>query len=476
MDSDLIVRQRRLFALAGEFFERVAGESAQSFAARGPFDEIIKQRAQTLARRGQTAYAWFEEQARSLYSANWRDVFRDARNAAGMKLVLGGANRLSGSHVGSIQKMLLYTDCLLVPDPILPWLETDRSEERFRHVHLLKQVFWLLHLKPLIDSDLPYPAVLIFPSWEKRLEKHDSTTQERQFALTTSVVNQHIGTSFGDIDELRQFAINQPTELLTAVDKSRIFLAPGADTVEPLDAGIERYLDHVRTWRSAEHVATLERFPRSILVLYAIMERLGPQYHMLENAEELRAQPMMSIPAHWHYHRLISQTFEGQLVHSGSLSKATVSTLRALDQPGHEWLGNVPIGSLVELRQNNENETFRTKLSGYTSALHEAELDEIDRVAAEVGRGLAAMLVEHRKEVRRIADRYKLEYTKTLAGGVVTAAATFMPALAPFVGGLVAPLALAGAYAYSKTKERAETRRAARSLTGVLATAHKAAG
>lgn len=471
MHSQLIARQRRLFELAEEFFTRVTGDSIDSFSARGSFDDVIPRRAEIFARRGEVAFPWFEHEARSLYSADWRSLLHDARDAAGLKLVLGGSSRLSRSHIKSVRKMLLYTDCVLVPDPVLPWLETDRTEERFRHVHLLEQVFWLLHLKPFVDADLPYPAVLVFPSWEKGLEKYDASTQERQMALTTSVVNQHIGASFHDIDELREFALAKPTELLTAIDKSKIFLAPGADAVESLDAGIERYWDHIRTWRSSAHIAALGKLPRSILALNALMERLAPQYHLLENAEELRAQPMMALPAHWHYHRLIVETFEGQLVHAGSLSQSTISTLRALNHPGNDWLGNVPIKSLVTLRENNENEAFRKALSAYTSDLHEADVENIDRIAGEVGRGLAAMIVAHRREVRRIADEYKLEYSKTLAAGVVTAAAMFMPALAPFVGGLVAPFALAGAYAYSKSKESAAKQRAARSLVGVLATA-----
>jgi hypothetical protein len=36
-------------------------------------------------------------------------------------------------------------------------------------------------------------------------------------------------------------------------------------------------------------------------VMNALMERLGPQYHLLENAEELRAHPLLSIEQQAHY-------------------------------------------------------------------------------------------------------------------------------------------------------------------------------
>ena len=182
---------------------------------------------------------------------------------------------------------------------------------------------------------------------------------------------------------------------------------------------------------------------------------------------------MMCNSAHWHYHKLISRAFESKLESRGSLSAKTIAVLRALDQPSTEWLGNVPIPSLVELRSNNENEHFRRRIAEYTVALHDADLDDLDRVAAEVGRGIAGLIVDHKKEVRRIAEDYQLAYAKTLAGGVVTLAAMFVPALAPYVGGLHAPLAIAGAYATSKREELLAKRRAARSLTGVLAAAYE---
>jgi hypothetical protein len=139
-----------------------------------------------------------------------------------MKLVLGGSSRFVSSHLSSVRKMLLYADSILIPDPILPWLESERQEERFRHVLLLEQAFYLLQLKPFIDSDLPYPAVIVFPSWEKQLENNDPVTQQRVFDLATTAIGHHIDKRFNGFDELTQFALNRSQEFLEAVDQSRL--------------------------------------------------------------------------------------------------------------------------------------------------------------------------------------------------------------------------------------------------------------
>jgi hypothetical protein len=120
---------------------------------------------------------------------------------------------------------------------------------------------------------------------------------------------------------------------------------------------------------------------------------------------------------------------------------------------------------------------FRRAVDACTASLHEATIDDIDRVAGEVARALASLVADHQREVRRIQEDFSLRHAKTLAGAVVTAAALFTPALAPFTDVIApaAPIALAGKYLADKREERLSMRRATRSLTGVLAAARRSA-
>ncbi len=467
-----IDRQRRLFAILEEFFHRATGEDIGKFARRGKFAEVVRTEANRLAGRGGPAFEWFETEYRAFQGAERMTPFRDAAALGGIKLVLGGSSRFGAAQLGSVRKMLLYADTILLPDPVLPWFEQSREEERFRHVIVLQTVFSLLHLKPFVDADLPYPAIVVFPSWERSLELSDEETRERQQALISATIGQHIGQVFGSFGDLASFASAREAEFLSAVDGAQLFLAPGAVAAEPLEQALERYWRDLREWRSEDHLKTLQSLPKGHFVLNGLVERLGPQYHMLENAEELRAQPMMCLDSHWYYHRLISSALETKLAHAGMLSDEAVSTLRAINQPALGWLGNVPTSSLIELRQDNANEDFRRNLAGYTDRLHQANLENLDQVAAEVGRGLATLIAKHQGEMRRIKEDYRLAHAKTLAAGVVTGAALFVPALAPFVGNLAAPVGLAAKFVYDKAKEGLEKTRAARSLTGILAKAH----
>ena len=41
---------------------------------------------------------------------------------------------------------------------------------------MLQAAHALLHLKPIVDADLPHCPVFVFPSWEKLLEDTDPQT------------------------------------------------------------------------------------------------------------------------------------------------------------------------------------------------------------------------------------------------------------------------------------------------------------
>jgi len=168
---DRLEMQRQFFDALDEFFKSATGQSAEKFAEPDEFGDAIHQKGKHFAKHAVKAFRKLGEDLEQFYAGPDRlTTFTESRQIGGMKVVLGGTSRFTSSHLDSVRKMLLYADTILIPDPILPWVEVDRKEERFRHVKLLEAAFFLLRLKPLVDADLPYPAVMVFQSWEKSLE------------------------------------------------------------------------------------------------------------------------------------------------------------------------------------------------------------------------------------------------------------------------------------------------------------------
>jgi len=464
--------QQEFFHILAEFFERVTGKSVTKFATPDTFVDAIKKNPRRLANRAESAFPWVIDTLASFYSRHKTAAFQEGRETGGMKLVLGGGSHFTASHLQAVRKMLLYADTILIPDPVLPWLEVERKAEKFRLVNLLKNIFVLLHLKPLVEANLTYPAIIVFPSYEKSLEEHDEETRTYIKNLVVNFLSYYMGQRFESLDDTMQYVRASEEEFLQQVERKELFVPPGAGRVAGLgiSEAIKRYRQYIRTWRSEQFVKQYESLSNGELVWNGIFERLAPQWHLIENADELRAQPMLIFGAHWHYYTLCTEMYQGRLVEANYLQPSTVNTLRALSESRFAWLGNVPIEALVKLREQNENEEFRKRISTFTSELYEAAIEDIDPVAAEVGRGIASLLREHNNRVQEIKEKYARRYGKTLVAAWVTLAANFVPSLAPFVS-IVPPVTLVGKYVCDKVDEISEKRKASRSLTGVLAAA-----
>ena len=167
-----------------------------------------------------------------------------------------------------------------------------------------------------------------------------------------------------------------------------------------------------------------------------------------------------------------TQFFQHRLEKLSLLDARSVAEIRSLGAQQLRWLGDIPIEAIVELRKRGENEQFRKHLRQYTERLHEATLQDLNQVAAEVSRGIASVLIEHQNEIRRIQEKYdrKAIHTALIAG--VTGAALLFPALALLLGG-AAVLAPTGKFTWDTISRTLEKRQTSRSLMGVLAEAKK---
>lgn len=429
----------------------------------------MKKDTQKLAQRASDVLPKGIEAIYNFYNRVKTEPFTKARSYGGMKLVLGGGSRFGETQLQAVKKMLLYTDTILIPDPILPWLESEREEEKFRHVHLLKNIYMLLQLKPLVDADLEYPAVYVFPSYGKSLEKNDETTRKGIENLVLNFLSYYIKKPFQSMSEALEYVRTSEEAFLNDVEKNNLFISPGGQIGTDIATTIKEYRTEIQTWRSNDYVKRTESLTDGELIWMGICERLSPQWHLLENADELNSQPMLCIDSQWHYYQLCSNMFEGRLISAGLLKPATVNAIRALNQDNFEWLGNIPIDILVRLREQNENEDFRRRIDEFTSKLHDASVEDINRIASEVSRGIASLLSEHKNKVREIQRKYDIAHTYTVIGGIASFAPILLPSLAPFIE-FIPPFALAIKYACDKTHELYEKRQLSRSMMGVLAT------
>lgn len=464
----VLENQRQYFTILTEFFERSTGLSLSQFEERGQFGDVMRSDATKFAKLFKDSFPWVENQLKQYYDNQGAENFEQAINLGGMKLVLGGTSRFGEPQLNAIRKMALYSDTILIPDPALPWLEDERKEERFRHVLFLQNVFWLLKLKPLVDAKIPFPSVLVFPSWEISLEKHDDTTKKAIRDFSSDFFTYFFERPFSSIEDIVSLANSEPKLFADVLNKNLLTWGPDASAPETMTESVERYRHDLHMWRAQEWPEIADQSSESILALTMILERIRPQFHLLENANEFSAHPLFCLDPHWYYYERISEMYTGRLAQNDYISSDTINRIKALSQPQLSWLSNVPISILAELREKNENEHFRKKIHEWTNTLYGASLENIDHVANDIERGISGLIAEHQEDIKKIQQEYQNKHKDTAVMGWVGLAVSLIPTLAPFIG-TVAPIALAGKYISDKVNEKRALKNAAGSLTGVFA-------
>ena len=472
-DAEQISRlSQTLFQLYDDLFVAATGKAPQSFA---PVPESFGGAIRALGGRLKGGHSgdWAQNVSRAtkalaaFYQSSGKDLLRGAGHLPGYKLVLGGKQNFGSSSLAAARSMLLYADTLLIPDPVSRWFESEHAAEGFAFPRMLEDLYFLLQLRPIVDAQLPYPALVFFPSLEHVLEENDPVTQDRQELMALDFFSHYLGCTFEDLEEVGVFVEKRERDFIEAIQKHRLFVPIGGSGDEEFHVAIDMQKLEYKGLRSAAFLDAIEHMPAARIAFIAILERLAPQYHMADNAESLNASPLMSLPVHWHYSTLLREARASVLRNLSHSNTGSIATIQALAAAEYSWLGNVPIEQIIDLRKRGENEQFRRRLAEGAGELASADEATLDETVQKVGRALTRLLMEHDGEVRKIIERYQVRYAQEGVAAWVTLCASWtpwFPALAP-----VAVVTLAATYLGTKAAEGIEKLRKGNTLLGVLA-------
>ncbi len=473
---DLIIYQDRYFEILTEFFIGVTGCLPRDFSPLDSFSESIQMLGIALkenpsrSESAMLAYSTLETELKKLYSEEGGKAFRAAKKLDACKLNLGGSSRFLETQLNATRKSLLYSDTVLIPDPVMPWIEKKRDEEKFSHIIPLQMAFFILHLFDLKGDEFDLPPFFVFPSFEKLLEEHDRQTQENSIQLITDVFSHYVDSGIANPQDILEFAAKHPEIYFQKIEGEKLFVSPGSVPGQPLKEELEKYKAEMRQWRSEDWCNDLFSKGDACVVTNAIFERIMPNYHLLENSDELRSHPFLCVNAQAHYYQLIASMKNASAGEVASFDPSTSAILQSLTSKRLDYLANIKDAQLVALRKTDENVEFRRELRELVNSLPNTKLEDLGYVAAEVCSHIERAISKHEKQILSLNDKYqaKHKYTSLIAGG--TLAVTMFPVLAPFLGALL-PLGLAavtGKYISDKLEENAEVGQYSHSMMGVI--------
>lgn len=476
---NLIIYQKRYFEILEEFFVTVTGCLPNEFASVDNFSESVNQLPEKLkanpkkAEQSMNAFSVLEDNLKSLYDAEAVNAFCSAKSLDACKLNLGGSSRFLKTHLNATRKSLLFSDTVLIPDPIMPWIERKREEEQFQHVIPLQMAFFVLHLSDLIGPEFDIPPFFIFPSFEKSLEDHDVQTQKNSIQLITDVFSHYVDSGITAPEDIMELAMTSTELFFNKVESSKLFVSPGSEPGESLKSAIENYKAEMRRWRSRDWCEEMFSNGDVEIVINAICERITPNYHLLENADELRSHPFLCVDAQAHYYQLIANMKNKVASNTASFDPSTMAILKSLSSARMDYLANISDTQIVELRKTNENIEFRRELRELVNSLPETKLEDLGYVASEVSSHIELAITNHIKQVKNYNDRFNAKHKYSALIGAATLGVTMLPVLAPFLGAIL-PIGLAsvtGKYISDKLDEKAEGKPHSHSMMGVISLA-----
>ncbi|WP_254413680.1 hypothetical protein [Vibrio furnissii] len=475
MNPVLLSYQTSYFEIIREFFVDATGKEARNFSDLDSFKESIAAMAEkyrfnsALAQRSMLAFVRLGDKLNSLYESQGEEVYQLTKEMDACKLNLGGSSRFLKTHLNATRKSILFSDTVLIPDPIMPFLEKSREEERFSHVIPLQMAFFVLHLSDLLSSDFDVLPFFIFPSFEKTKEENDPYTQDQSMQMISDVFNYYIDEGIQTLPDIIEYSEKHEEQFLLKVEKSKLFVSPGKSAGEKIADAIENYKLEMRHWRSEDWCQNHLSLGDTKIVCTAIFERLLPQFHLLEHSDNMRSNPLLCIDAQAHYYQIVSK-MKNDRFNLPNLDYSTDAAIKAMTSERLSYLANITDTQIVELRKTNENVAFRRELRDAVNSLPTSRLGDLGYVASEVCAHIDAMVSKHAKEVKAINDKYNAKHKYTALLGAGTLAVSMVPALAPFLSG-VGFVATAGKYVSDKLEQQNELKQASKSMMGVIALA-----
>lgn len=474
--------QPELFRLFSKLFAALTGRAVELVANEQEIKERMIWRLKHEPDAMANAVNAASDELAEFYNTNATRLFQYAKTLGGMRLVTGGQRTFGPSALNAIRITGLYADTQFLPDPVHPFFAADLHLNA-KQLQLAHALFYVLQLRPLVDAGLPIPPVFVFPSFEEVLEERDAHTMHGMEQLMVRMVAPLCDGTVTSVDELFEYANKHGEPFALSLLANGLFIPPGGQPDQRLGAAeaVKAYIAALEGKRSKEMLERMKKLPTSVLLLNGVLERVRPHYHLLENATELGAQPLLSQRAHWHYFEKCAQSNAEDLLRKDVLSEQAFQTLRAVQDDSLSWLAMIPIQMLAELIANNEHRWLREELNKYTAQLAGSGAIDTNAMVREVNFGLASLVQRQQKAMSDIERKYAPKKMAAYVGGgsglAVAATAAMLPSLSPLLGvaiPVVAAVAAVGGgvlgFGREKIAEQVEKRQAERSMLGILAT------
>jgi hypothetical protein len=404
-------------AVAGaEHYENARNAISLSDLQRGYFETVhknfshlydrMKQDGMTAAQVGRAitadpdaprqigrAVTAFCEWAEDLWKDAQDSVYVHVADIKGVKAVFGGETFPQGRNAASYAGV--YTDTVVLPEPFIRNKHFLQGGIDSRGVgEIMKSAMLLLKYREAAVADLDVPLVVVVPDRSLLSEEGRKCLFESSAASTLAHINALFGSNFSNLNEAESFlkGLATPADVLSRLSDADRLLFEDGDTRpkgEQLTEYIETYINPYFDLNAGEAVN------------FSAVGRMAQATDLLQKSGQLGGVPLIDAPTSWRYYnwRLAYGSSHMRGNEQQLVDLHMTKALRNAAGGEMQWLGAVPVASLIEMRKQGVLPELREVLAKGVEDLTKLRPDNFFRTSDQVVKNIQDAFEDHQKKL-----------------------------------------------------------------------------
>jgi excisionase family DNA binding protein len=385
------------------------------------------------------------------WKENHKTVASELKVAPGLKARFGG-DIGPQPHNKPFERVGLYFDTMVVPDPLFRVATLPYEGNKNKDFYFLRYAISQLQFKEVYLADVvPSVATLVAEPSLFESKAADDEVYETAAIDSVAFANELYDQKLESFDEARKFFSKFKTiqEAAKEIARPELFFLDEKAPLDPLSQLEASLMVTEKDW----DISKLPHERQGPLgVLHIIFSRMAQANDTLNSAHKLGGHPLMQaeVSFHWLYHKIkINQKLIGE--HLKVNTNLELVKTNALFSKKLDWLGNVPLSALIELRKKGRLAELRKLIDQDLNAISNVSLINVERVASEIDYSLSTALERHHEKVVELNRDLRTELASSTPTLLIAIAAALQPVFAAFLPAWIA--AVGGIVGTTKVKD-----------------------
>jgi len=312
-----------------------------------------------------------------------------------------GGDLFPSQNENIASKCGIYTDTIVLPDP---FLRSKHIFEKYtlkdKAYYFIKHAMNILQYKDLACADVDIPIVVILPDLTAlQLEEREFCSKLGQ---DDSLI--HTGKLFGrqfeSFEELIDFAQSLDTiekAVAEIKDDKRILFDTewNGDATSQIKQAIE-----------SEHYKPYGIVSPGMALTIQSFGRMSVSNELLVKSRRLNGIPIIDAPTSWQY-LVWKMEYDSERTESELKSKNlhVVKGLQDLANNKMEWIGNIPIDVLIDIRKQGAMDEIRSMLGRGIKELIEADPMNFDKSRDKIFANINSAFLQHQLNIIELKSK-----------------------------------------------------------------------